>query len=131
MPSGTIEDQDDDALGAGTDRAGEVRQQLFEERLVDAVRQVPDALAAGRFDEGGDVKPLIAVMTERDRTLAGGGPDAAADRLQAEPVLVRRPDFNRFVRVFAGFFGERVGEFFLKAAASSGLAERGFFGRGS
>lgn len=131
VPSGAVEDQDDDASGAGADRAGEVGQQPLEERLADAVRQIPDALAAGRLDEGGDVEPLIAVMAEGDRPFADRGPDTAADRLQPEPMLVRRPDLDRCVRVGCGFFGERVGEVFLKAAASSGLAECGFFGRGS
>src|SRR3972149_652921 len=52
------------------------------------------------------------------------------DRLQAEAMLVRRPDFNRLVRMLLGFFGHRVGELFLKAAPSSGPAAFGFFGRG-
>jgi hypothetical protein len=32
------------------------------------------------------------------------------DRLQAEPMLIRGPDFDRLVRVFGRFFGHRVGE---------------------
>ena len=49
----------------------------------------------GRRHAGGDVAPLGAVMAEGDRPLAKGRPDPAADRLQAEPVLVFRPDLDR------------------------------------
>jgi hypothetical protein len=35
------------------------------------------------------------MVAERDRPLADGGPDPAADRLQAETVLVRGPDLDR------------------------------------
>jgi hypothetical protein len=69
-------------------------------------------------------------MAERDRPLADGRPDAAMDRLQAEPMFIHRPDLDRLVGMLVGFFGERVGEVFLKALASSEIAEFGFFGRG-
>jgi hypothetical protein len=81
--------------------------------------------------EGDDVKPLVAMMPERQRPLPDRRPDAAADRLQAEPVLVGGPDFDRFVGMPGGFLRHRVGEFFLKAASSSGVAALGFFGRGT
>src|SRR3954470_2814082 len=49
----------------------------------------------GRLDEGGHVQPLIAVVTERNRPLSLGGPHPAQDRLQADAVFVRGPDFDR------------------------------------
>ena len=130
VPTGAVEDQDDDALASRADGSCEACEQLLEERLVDAVREIPDGLAAGRLHEGGDVKPLIAMMAERDWPIADGSPDATADWLQAEPVLVRRPYLDRLVRVLVDFFGEDFGELFLKAAASSAFADLGFFGRG-
>jgi broad specificity phosphatase PhoE len=36
-------------------------------------------------------------MAKRDRPLADGCPDLAMDRLQAEPMLIRRPDLDRLV----------------------------------
>jgi hypothetical protein len=59
-----------------------------------------------------------------------GGPDAPMDRLQADPMLVHRPDFHHLIGMLVGLLRERVGEFFLNAAASSAVAEFGFFGRG-
>jgi len=70
------------------------------------------------------------MMPGRDRPLADGRPDAAMNRLQAEPMLVRRPYLDRFVGRLAGFLGQRIGELFLKAVCSSGVADFGFFGRG-
>ncbi len=52
------------------------------------------------------------MMAKRDRPLADGCPDPAMDRLQAEPMLIRRPDLDRLVGMLAGFFGECVGKLF-------------------
>ena len=45
-------------------------------------------------------------------------------------MLIRGPDLDWLVRMLRGFFGHRVGELFLNAAASCGVADFGFFGRG-
>jgi hypothetical protein len=113
--------------GAGL--PGEVVEQLLEERLVDGVGKVPGSLAAGRLDEGGDVQPFVAVVAERDRPLAGRRPDAAADRLQSEPVLVDGPDLDRQVGMRTACFDDGVFEFFLNASCSSGVAAFGWHGR--
>lgn len=130
VPAGIVELKHDDAVAPGAGLPCKSFEQLCEEGFVDAVRQIPDGLAARRCNEGGDVEPFVAVMTERDRPLAGRRPDPALDRLQAEPMLVRSPDLDWLVRMLRGFFGHRVGEFFLNAASSSGVADFGFFGRG-
>jgi hypothetical protein len=52
------------------------------------------------------------VVTERNRPLALGRPDPADDRLQADAVLVRGPDLNRFVRVLGRFLGDDRGQLF-------------------
>ncbi len=131
VPSGAIEHQHDDALASCPDRACESREQLLEERLVEAVRQIPDGFPAAGMHERGDVEPLITMVPECDRAVADGRPHAATNGFQAEPVLVRRPYFDRLVRIAACFRREDVGEPFLKSASSSGVADFGFFGRGS
>jgi hypothetical protein len=105
MPSGIVEDENDAALFSRADGLGEVLQQFFEERLADAVGQIPDRLAARRLDEGGDIEPLIAMMAERQRPFADGRPDAAADRLQPEAMLVGRPDLDGLAWMLPRFFG--------------------------
>ena len=70
------------------------------------------------------------MMARRDGTLADGSPDAADNRLQTDTVLVRGEDFDGFVWMFRGFFNGDVRELFLNAAASSAVADLGFFGRG-
>src|SRR6516162_2546118 len=69
-------------------------------------------------------------MSRGDRTLADRRPHAACDGLQANAVLVCRKDLDWFVGVLCGFFSNSVRELFLNSAASSGVADFGFFGRG-
>lgn len=130
MPAGIVELEHNDAVAPGAGLARKGFEQLYKERFVDAVRQIPDGLSARRRDEGGDVEPFIAVMTERNRPLADRRPDPAADWLQADPVLIRCPDLDRLIGMLRGFFGRRAGELFFKAASSSGVADFGFLGRG-
>src|SRR3954451_23047877 len=83
--------------------------------------RIPDpCTTAGR-----DVKPLVAVVAERDRALALGRPDAAQDRLQAEAVLVGRKHLDREVGTARGLFGNDFVEFFLNVDSSSGVAAFG------
>ena len=130
VPTGIVKLEHDDAIAPSAGLAREGFEQLCEECLVEPVRQIPDRLSARRRHEGGDVEPFVAVMAERDRPLADRCPNPAMDRLQAEPMLIRRPDLDRLVGVFVGFFGDRLAEAFLKTAASSGVADFGFCGRG-
>ncbi len=77
MPAGAVEDENDDAVASGARLAGEEREGILEELLVDAGREVPEALAGRGRDEGGDVEPLVAVMAAGDRALAARRPDPA------------------------------------------------------
>jgi hypothetical protein len=130
VPAGIVELQHDDAIAPGAGLAREGFEQLGEEGFADAVRQKPNGLAARGCHEGGDVEPLVAVVAKRHRPLTDRCPHPAMHWLQAEPVLVGGPHFDRFVGMFTGFLRHRVGELFLKAACSSGVAALGFFGRG-
>src|SRR5438477_13197025 len=69
------------------------------------------------------------MMAVRDRTLADRRPHAPRDRLQAKAMLVRGEDLDLFAWVLRGFFGNGVRELFFNAAASSGAADFGLFGR--
>ena len=69
-------------------------------------------------------------MAMRDRTLADGRPHPPPDRLQADAMLVRGKDLDLFAWVLRSLLGNGVRELFLNAAASSGEADLGFFGRG-
>src|SRR4051812_20810816 len=51
-------------------------------------------------NEGGNVQPLVPVVTEGNRSLTHWRPDSAADRLQAEAMLVLRPDLDRAVGMY-------------------------------
>jgi hypothetical protein len=139
MPARVVEDEKDDAPNA---RAGLLRegvQKRLKERLGDAVRNIPEGLAGRRRDEGSDIEPFITgrmlrirleVMARRKRALSSRRPDAAQHRFQADPVLIGCKDFDRRIGIFGLFRGDRLAKLFLKAAASSGAADFGFFGRG-
>src|SRR4051812_31455310 len=90
----------------------------------------PEHLAGDRLHEGGDVQPLVAVVTKRDRPLAFGRPHPPDDRLQPNAVLVGRPDFDRLVRVLGPLLGDSLFQLFLNVSHSSGVAAAGWRGRG-
>src|SRR4051812_50140825 len=69
------------------------------------------------------------MMAERNRSLADGRPDPAADWPQAEAVLVLRPDLDRPVGMRRPGLGDSGIEPPLKAARCSGVAARGCCGR--
>src|SRR4051812_14986232 len=69
-------------------------------------------------------------MAQRDGPLAFGRPHPPEDRLQADAVLVRGPDFDRRVRVLGPLLSDGLLQLFLNASRSSGVAEAGWRGRG-
>ena len=66
----------------------------------------------------------------RDRPLADGRPDAPRDGFQADAVLVCGEDLDGFAGMLRRLLGNGIRELFLNAAASSDVADFGFFGRG-
>src|SRR3954462_4699575 len=69
-------------------------------------------------------------MAQRDGPLAFGRPHPPEDRLQAEAVLVRGPDFDRRVRVLGPLLSDGLLQLFFTASRSPGVAEAGWRGRG-
>src|SRR3954451_7093992 len=130
VPAGAVEPEHDDAIPSRSGLARKQRQQRGEERLGYSVRHVPEHLAGDRLDEGGHIKPLVAVVTKCDGPLTLGRPDPAQDRLQANAVLVRGPDLDRRVRVLGSRLSDGLLQLFLTASRSSGVAEAGWRGRG-
>lgn len=106
-------------------------EQRREKRFRDAIMHIPEGLAARRRDKGGYIKPVEAVMAMRGRSLADRRPDTPRDGFQTEPVLVAGEDLDRSLWMFRGFLRDDVIEVFLNAAASSGVADFGFLGRGA
>ena len=125
VPTGVVELQHDPLVWSCAHRPGEIGEHEFEHLLADAVRDVPHGGSGRGLDETRQVEPFEAVMPERDRTLADGRPHAARDRLQADTVLVRRPDLDAGVRMFLAFARDRVLEFFLKLTRSASPADSG------
>ena len=125
VPTGVVELQHDPFVWSRAHRAGEIGEPEFEHLFADAVRDVPHGSAGRGLDEPRHVEPFEAVMPEPDRTLADRRPYAARDRLQADTVLVRRPDLDAGVRMFLAFARDRVIEFFLKLTRSASPADSG------
>ena len=130
MPTGVVENEQDGSINASAGLACKSFEQRGEERLRHAVVHIPKGLATRRRNEGGHVEPVETMMARRDRTFADGRPNAPRHRLQAEPMFVAREDFNRPLGMLFRFLGDDVLKVFLNAAASSGVADFGFLGRG-
>ena len=130
MPAGVVENEHDGSIDAGACLARKSFEQRGKERLRHAVVHIPKSLAARRRDEGRHVEPVETMMARRDRSFADGRPNAPRHRLQAESMFVAREDLDRPLGMFLGFLGDDVLKVFLNAAASSGVADFGFFGRG-
>jgi hypothetical protein len=113
VPAGAVEDEQDDPVAPDARLAGEERERVLEQLLVDAGREVPEALAGGRRDEGGDVEPLVSVMSAGDRALAARRPDPAQDRLQTDAVLVSGEDLDGRAGVALGLLGDGLGKLFF------------------
>lgn len=131
MPTGFVDDEHDGSLAAGAGLFRKACEQRGEERFRDAVMHLPEGLAARRRGEGGDVEPIEAMMAMGDRPFAFGRTNAPCDGLQTEPVFVAGEDLDRPPGIFFGFSGIDRHETFLKSAASSCVADFGFFGRRS
>ena len=125
VPAGIVEREHDAALAPGARLLREGGEQRGEERLGDAVGEIPNRLAREGLGEGGDLQPLVAVMAKGDRALALGRPHPAQDRLQADAVLVGREHLDREVGAARRLFGNNLVELFLYAACSSGVAACG------
>jgi hypothetical protein len=77
VPAGVVEHEHDDAVPPGACLSGEEREDVLEVLLGDAGGEIPEALAGLGRDEGGDVEPFEAVVSDGDRPLPPRGPDAA------------------------------------------------------
>src|SRR5436305_8127739 len=130
MPTSVVEHEDDDAIPTRSGFLSESRQQRFEERLRDAVGNVPETFAGRRRDKRCDVEPLEAVMAGRDGARGDGRPHPSQYRLQSEAMFVGRERLDWDARMRLGFVGDNLGDFFLKASCSSALAAFGLRGRG-
>ena len=130
MPAGIVELQHDALLRPGADRFGEVGEHELEVGLADVVGDVPHRAAGRRLDEARHIEPFEAMMADRHGPLANGRPYAARDRLQADAMLVRRPDLDLGVRMLAVLGGGGALELFLSRARSCSVAASGCCGRG-
>ena len=61
-----------------------------------------------------NVEPLVAMVTEREWALAFRRPHAACNRLEADAMLVHRPDFDRRARVLSFLLSNGPLKFFFK-----------------
>jgi hypothetical protein len=112
MPAGLIEHEEDALVGTGADLPGEGGQDRAEQSGVDAIDKEPDHRPGSWPNKAVEIQPLVSVMARGDRAAAARCPDLAPDRLQAEPMFVKRPDFNRDRRRCTLEFGNPGLKFF-------------------
>ncbi len=131
VPTGLIQNQDDQLVLAGADRLGKRGQHRAEQVGVDRGADEPDHRPGARVDEAVEVEPGVAVLADRDRALALGRPSPTQDRLQADAMLVERPDLDRPLEVPSAMLLHPAREPLLKASCSAALAALAWRGRGT
>lgn len=94
MPACTIEHQHDLLAGTGPDLACEFGQFHFKDGNADRGRQMKDRAPRGGMDKADEIAPGEAVLYRGNWTLTNRRPDPTEQRLEADAVLVRRPQFD-------------------------------------
>jgi hypothetical protein len=130
MPARLVEGKQDVLIRTGSDLAGKVGEREIEGGGADGGQEEPVGPPTGRMEEGVHVQPLIALADHGEGAAAFGSPDAAQDRFEPDPVLVRGPDFNRPLRHGSSPRRYERREVCLKAACAAGSA-RSCRGRGT
>ena len=120
MEASLIEHQVDAFAGTCPDVLGKVVEGQCGDGRVDRRQEQPEGLARRRPHEGVDIQPFVAGLDRGDGPLADRRPDPAADRLQAEPVLVEGPDLVADMAVDALVAAQTLPQFFLKLAWATG-----------
>ena len=130
VPTGIIELKHNALIGASADRFGKISKDELKQFLADGVGDVPHRASCRRLDKSCHVEPLETMMAESDRPLSDWCPHAPHDRLQADAVFIRCPQFDAGARMFVPLLVNRGLELFLSAARSSSVAASGWRGRG-
>ena len=94
VPAGTVEHEDDLFGRTGADLTGEGGQLHLEERDTDGGGQTKDGAPRGGMDEADEVTPVVAVLHRGRGPLPVETPDLVQDGLEANAVLIRRPELD-------------------------------------
>ncbi len=81
-------------VGTGPDLAGELGQFDFKDGNADGGGQMEERATRGGMDEADEIAPGEAVLHDGDRALPDRRPDPAQQRLEADAMLVGRPQFD-------------------------------------
>lgn len=118
VPTRPVEHQNDVLVGACADLTGERREKSTEDQGIDGIANEPHHLSGCRTHEAIEVEPLEPVVAVGDRTAAPWCPYLPYNRLQSKPMLIKRPDFNRYRGFRSGELGNPGLKFFLKTSCS-------------
>jgi hypothetical protein len=119
VPAGAVQDADDLFGGTGADLAGEGRQLPLEEWDGDRGGQMgpmEDRASRSGMDAADAGAPLKAVLHRSRRALAVEAPDFVQNRLEANAVLVDRPQRDLGRGKGGGHRLDERPQFFLQAA---------------
>ncbi len=130
VPACAIEHEHDLFGGAGSRLTRKFCQLDFKERDADRGGQMEEGAARGGMDKADKIAPSKAVLHGGDRTLADRRPDPAQQRLQADTMLVGRPQLDLRVGKGGGDCLQQRPQFFLKASCCSASASA-WRGRGT
>lgn len=94
MPACTIEHQHDLLAGTSAGLACEFGQFDLKDGDTDRGRQMKDRAPGGRMDKADEIAPSEAMLDRGNWTLPNRRPDPTEQRLEADAVLIGRPQFD-------------------------------------
>ncbi len=94
MPTGLIQDKHTLLVTTELPVRGKRAQGEAKHLRVHRRYQQPKGVSRCRLDEGVEIAPLLALLHSRDRALAFARPDPAQERLEADALLIHRPQFE-------------------------------------
>ena len=130
FPARPIEHQHDLLVGASTRLARELGQLHCKHGDADGGGQMKERPTGGGMDEADEVAPGKAVLHHRHRPLTDRRPDAPQERLQADAMLIGRPQLDLGVGERRRHCLQQRPYFFLKLSCCS-VSTSAWRGRGT
>ena len=118
VPAGAVQDEHELFVWPGSRLPGKRGEFHLEERDADAGRQMEEGSARGGMHKADQIAPFEAVAHRSERSLPDRRPDPTQERLEANAMLVHRPQLDLRLREGGRHRAHQRPQLFLKVSCS-------------